>query len=77
MAVRELGKHPFHGRLPEYRGTGLDPETVAILLDSGKFTIIQIDNLTVTPAKRLPALLENVRIYCRNMLFLSCQDLKC
>ena len=77
MAIGELGKYHFHGRLPEYCGTGLDPETVAILLDSGQFAIIQIDNLTVTPTKRLPALLENVRIYCRDMLFLSCQDSMC
>ena len=77
MAVRELRQDCLHGSLPEYSRAGLDPETVAILLYCGHLTVIQINNLTVTPTQRLLALLEYVRVDCRSMFFLSCQDLKC
>ena len=75
MAVGELGEDRLHSSFPEYGRTGLYSETVAVFLYCGHFAIIEINDLSVTAAKRLPALLENIRIHDRNRFLLFGQNL--
>ena len=75
MAVGKLGEDSLHGGFPEYGRTGLYSETVAVLLDCGHFAVIEVDNLAMAAAERLPALLENLRIDSRSLFLLSGQNL--
>lgn len=65
MTVIELRENPLHRSLAEQRRAFLDTETVAVLLYSGHFFIIQIDDLPMdTPERSLP-LLDVLRIGSR------------
>ena len=74
MTVGQLRKDQLHRSFPENSRTGLNIESVAVFLDCGHFVIIEVDYLTVAAPECLPALLEDVRIDCRNRFFLSGQN---
>ena len=76
MTVVELGEDPGHCGFAEQGGTLLDAETGTIFPDNSQFLVVQVDNLSVRATERGSALFEIIRIGCRSVLFISCQNLK-
>lgn len=74
MTVVQLGKNPLHRGFSEYAGAFFHTEALTILLDSGHFLVVQVNDLPVSTPQRCLAHFEILRIRNCRILFFSCQN---
>lgn len=70
MIVIQFRKNLLHDSLAEKDSLGPDAELLAIIAYGSHLTVIQIDDLPMTPYQGLLLLLKIFRVNARNIIFL-------
>lgn len=70
MVLVEDGENPLHYGLAEHRGLVLHLELLAVFVNGGQFSIIQVDDVPVRAPERGLLLLQVLRVdVCEGLFF--------